>query len=104
MRPGLSLWACYSAGNRRSTLQTYVRMAVDAAASQLRGVEVALGGIQVQGATVDAHVHGEALPRRFEDVAVVRACCLCLPCLPALCLARLAARLAMQPATGLAHI
>ena len=47
---------------------------MNAAASHLRGIEVALGSIQVQNGTVDAHVHGEVLPRRFEDVAVVRVC------------------------------
>lgn len=34
--------------------------------------EVALGGIQVEGATVDAQIHGEALPRRFENLSAVR--------------------------------
>jgi hypothetical protein len=59
------------AGNRRSSVQTFVRAALDAAASRAAAVEVALGGVEVHGASVDAHVHGEALPRRFQDVTAV---------------------------------
>lgn len=59
------------AGARRTTLATFVRGALDAALSRLHVPEVAVGSIQLHGATVDAHVHGEELPRRFQDVSVV---------------------------------
>lgn len=58
-------------GARRTTLGTFVRGALEAAVSRLHVPEVAVGSIQLQGATVDAHVHGEELPRRFQDVSVV---------------------------------
>jgi hypothetical protein len=61
------------AGQRRSTLQTYLQAALDAAITRLQAVEVAVGSVAVTGATVDAHVHGDALPRRFEDVSLVSA-------------------------------
>ena len=60
------------AGNRRTTLQTFVRGALEAALSRVAVPEVALGGIQVEGATLDAYIHGEALPRRFENLSAVR--------------------------------
>lgn len=59
------------AGNRRGTLHSFLRGALEASLSRLRVPEVALGSIQLYGA-VGAHIHGEALPRRFQDVAVVR--------------------------------
>ena len=79
-----------AAGNRRYTLNGFLRDVLEAAVSRLAAPEVALGAIQLQGLTLDVHVHGEELPRRFQDVSAVRAaaaaacchcCCCCLQCL-----------------------
>lgn len=47
---------------------------MEAAFTRLRVPEVAVGEITVAGGTLNAHVHGEVLPRRFADVRVVSPC------------------------------
>ena len=78
-----------------------MRAALAAALEQVGAPELALGRIQLQGVTLDAHVHGEALPRRFADVSAVSAArvglpgwlswqaCLARLCTPAACCAPL---------------
>lgn len=67
-----SLTRC-AAGNRRTTLGSLLKGALEVALSRLHLPEVALGEITLTGGTLDAHVHGEALPRRFADVRLVSA-------------------------------
>ena len=59
------------AGYRRGTAQALLRQALDMLLSGVKVPQVALGSIGLEGATLLAHIHGEAVPRRFDDVSMV---------------------------------
>jgi hypothetical protein len=63
---------CPAAGVRQRRLQTLLQRAVGAVMSHVHAPDVAVGSITAEDVLLLAHIHGEELPRRFEDVVVVR--------------------------------
>jgi hypothetical protein len=60
-----------NAGAKQRGIGTVLRWLTSSA---LERVVVSVGRVEVQGGTLYAHVQGEELPRKFEDVAGVSAC------------------------------